>query len=250
MDYFDLDYCTIYKAKILQSGNVIFDTSDFWRRPCFRLVYETLSASNHIYEGTYTIQCNKESSGYNNYCILSKKQIITLLKYLRINYKIKTRLRETQNSYFITFHIVGKPIKHKWILAWSRAFYEAPFNLFARDVFRLRELKSVNGIYFANQDFFKLYTICAYSSSVGLGRDSSLWYRTQLLMSKQDIWSKLNASTRLVWDVIDTPRVTLTAFSALRTNWDELTSTRISVYCNNYKIITNETKNFRSRTRD
>jgi hypothetical protein len=250
MNYFALSYYTIYKAKILASNDVIFETIDFWRKPCFRLVYEQLKNPAFVYEGIYTIQCNKENSSYNNYCILSKKQIITLLKYLRINYKIKTKLKETQNSYFITFHIVGKPIKHKWILAWSRAFYEAPFNLFARDVFRLRELKSIDGIYFANQDFFKLYTICAYSSSIGLGRDSSLWYCTQLLMSKQDIWAKLNANTKLVWDVIDTPRTALTSFSAYRTNWDKLDSTRISVYCNNYKTITNETKNFRSRTRN
>ena len=250
MDYFDLCYCTIYKAKVLRSGDVVFETPGFWKKPCFRLVYEALRSPAFIYEGTYTIQCNKESSQYNNYCILSKKQIITLLKYLRINYKIKTRLKETQDSYFITLHIVGKPIKHKWILAWSRAFYEAPFNLFARDVFRLRELKSVDGIYFANQDFFKLYSICAYSSSIGLGRDSSLWTGTRLLMSKQDIWSKLNASTSRVWDVINTPIVRLSSFSALRTNWDKLDSTRISVYCNNYKTITNETKNFRSRTRN
>lgn len=250
MDYFDLRYCTIYKAKILASNDVIFETIDFWRKPCFRFVYDQLNNPTFVYEGIYTIQCNKESSSYNNYCILSKKQIITLLKYLRINYQIKTKLRETQNAYFITFHIVGKPIKHKWILAWSRAFYEAPFNLFARDVFCLRELKSINGIYFANQDFFKLYTICAYSSSVGLGRDSSLWYETRLLMSKQDIFAKLNKNTRMVWDVIDTPHINLTSFSALRVNWDQLTSTRISVYCNNYKTITNETKNFRSRTRN
>lgn len=240
MDFRYRNYYTIYKAKVTNKFDTItFETDGYVTKYCFYDVYCSFEYNSRTYKGTYSVKCMKEyTAPRNNYCFLTKKEIKTLLKYLEINYNITTQLEEDDTAYYITFNVIGKPVKHKWILAWSRAFYEFPFNFLAKDVFRLRKLKRYEDVYFANQDFFKLYTICVYSSNIGIERDSSLWKTTQCLIDKKTVKHNLTKSLKYVWDVIDTPkRSSLPMFDAVYQNFDELTNDRISIYCSNYKLI-------------
>lgn len=161
LDYKGFSYQAIYRYKLYQNNSCIGKYEDFVCSACFGEVFGKLSTytrfGNDNFTGIYTIQCKKtfkKCSG--NYCALSKEQILKILRYMRRTFNISTYLQDLEDVYNIRFKVEGKTVKHKFVLTFSRVFFEFPFNECAAEVFRLRDLKTVDGIYYANKDFLEL----------------------------------------------------------------------------------------------
>ena len=69
---------------------------------------------------------------------------------MRKTFKISVYLTETDSNYVFTFKVIGKPIKHKFVLTFSRVFFEFPYNEIAKDVLRLREIGIFNNINYSH----------------------------------------------------------------------------------------------------
>ena len=74
---------------------------------------------------------------------------------MRRVFDIKIKFAETEENYIIKLEVVGKPVKHKFILTFCRVFFEFPYNEIAKDVFRIREKGTVRGINYANKSFLE-----------------------------------------------------------------------------------------------
>ena len=161
LDYNRFNYQAIYRYKLYQKKSCIGKYKHFTSAACFSEIFSKLATYTRLgddnFTGIYTIQCKKEFKKYSgNYCALNKEQILKVLRYMRKTFNISTYLQDLEDVYNIRFKVEGKTIKHKFILTFSRIFFEFPFNECAAEVFRLRDLKTVDGIYYANRDFLEL----------------------------------------------------------------------------------------------
>lgn len=252
--YYGALWC-VSKCKIIDTKRnvVILNRTSYDRSFCYGYIFNVLNNYRAtILDGTYHIKCYKTfDESKNNYCFMSKHEILLTLAYMRRTFGIKTHLKENSDSYFITLKIVGKSIKHKYILAFSRIFYEYPYNAAVKDVFRLKQLKQWNDIYLANKDFLDLYTICVYSANRGVGSNHSIFTSQQIPLPTSKIKSRLNASVHCISNVNDNPRMDrLRIFAHDITDWDNDFTNRLPYYINNYKIIKDAQKNLRGGARD
>ena len=76
---------------------------------------------------------------------------------MRTTFEMGVGFKETDQDYVLTFKIQGKPVKHKFILTFSRVFFEYPYNEMALDIFKLRDFGPINGISYKNKSFLDLY---------------------------------------------------------------------------------------------
>ena len=168
-DYNGFDYTADYEFILYQNGLVVEGPYRDDRAACFGKVFNTFGGrDDEIFLGVYTIHCRKdfeEDSG--NFCALDKIQILKILRYMRKEFGIKIQLSETKDKYTFTFHIQGKPIKHKFILTFSRIFFEYPYNELAVDVMKLRAKGVVDGINFSHKSFLELYHLVCMSIREG-----------------------------------------------------------------------------------
>ena len=197
------------------------------------------------------IKCNKhfkENSG--NFCALDKSQVLAVLRYMRRVFDIKTNLYETQDYYLFTFHITGKPIKHKFILTFSRVFYEFPYNEIAVDVFRLRNKGTIDDVVYSNKSFLELYNLILNTWIYYCGPGHALiWYPTL----KDNIQSIRNAfkSTELqVQNVCPGNRSIFGKFDMVSgdlrcIDLEDTFESRVSTYSENFKILRHEKNLYR-----
>lgn len=161
LDYQGFAYQAIYRYTLYQKDVCIGKYKDFKNAMCFSEIFGKLMTYSKLGEnnftGIYTIQCKKEFKKYaGNYCALNKEQILKVLRYMRKTFNISTYLQDLEDVYNIRFKVKGKTVKHKFVLTFSRVFFEFPFNECAAEVFRLRDLKTIDGIYYANKSFLEL----------------------------------------------------------------------------------------------
>lgn len=253
--YYKPDYgYEIYKNKeLVTKKDVVFYAV------CFSDVFRYYDAkSQEIFESIYTLRCKKKFSYQSgNFCALTKPEIQKILQYMRKTFKISVSFTENDKNYIFTFKIVGKPIKHKFILTFSRVFYEFPYNELARDVFRLRELDKFCGISVSHKSFLELFQLvtASYSDGICTGHSLFRYPNTSLPMSKlakafkegiprvQDVYE---GSSELYKELKQSSQ-------SYRIDWDNGFKNRIERYSDNFKIIRkykqNEKKNLRRRAR-
>lgn len=184
--YYDIKF-TSPEQKHFNSGNC---------RICYHTIFEyldTYTSSRNI-EGTYTISCQKVYTG-NNVCLLAKDQIKSVLRYMRTTFQIKTKLEEDDEHYYITFKISGKKVKHKFVMSFSRVFYELPYTLYASEVFRLRKAERYQDVYYKNLNFLELYQLVTHAYGNILGYETNklfLEYYVALDVSVKTIQNYIN----------------------------------------------------------
>lgn len=252
--YFGALWCVSKCIIIETKSNVkILNKTSYSRSFCYSYIFHVLNNyRNTILDGTYHIECYKTfDESKNNYCFMSKHEILLMLAYMRRTFGIKTHLKENNDSYFITLKIVGKSIKHKYILTFSRIFYEYPYNAVAKDVFRLKQLKQEQDVYFANKDFLDIYTTCMYSTDRGTYSDHSVFNGKLIPLPISTIKTKLNTSIKHISNINNNKMVAgLDTFQHNLTDWDNDFTKRLPRYINNYKTIKDAQKNLRGGARN
>jgi hypothetical protein len=162
LDYDGFGYKPDYGYKMYEGDKLMGSCSQVRDAYCFREVFNKLQWARGAVHGIYTLRCKKEfvmRSG--NYCSLEKAQIRKILRYMRRVFEMKIHFTETNDNYVFVMDIEGKPIKHKFVLTFSRVFFEFPYNEIAKDVLRLREIGVFNNINYSHKSFLELFhTMC------------------------------------------------------------------------------------------
>lgn len=260
-DYNGFSYRPYYGFALYDNNDKLIkekeDVPDAW---CFSSAFYYLSKSTQkIFKGVYTLKCFKyfeEESG--NYCSLSKNQILKMLRYMRRVFDIQATVVEDDNQYVFTFKIKGKAIKHKFVLTFSRVFFEFPYNELARDVFKLRALGKFDGIDYSHKNFLDLFNaLCGTYVSFGAGH-SLYEYPATNTKNKvlKEVFSKGRSQVQEVYDSHrDTGHAMKRPGDLYRIDWDSNFEKRAAVYSENFKKIIelkkkqNEVQNIRRRAR-
>lgn len=148
-----MDFYTLYKC-------VGCDIVDKMRVSalCFSRVFH--SGNKGRFQNTYTIKILKQPYSKeivkNNFCVLSKKDIIYFLQDAA-TYGFYTKpiikLDEHKTNYIITMQIDDTPFAHRFLLSYVRYLYEAPYNMYLYETLRVKEECEV----FKNESIFNLF---------------------------------------------------------------------------------------------
>lgn len=234
--------CEIYFRKKLVHKLSYLEGSE----PCFRRIFRYFDDKRGNYKGIYKLACRKEFiSGSGNYCSLSKENIMKIIHYMRNSLHIGVKFKDTPDKYIFTFEIFGKPIKHKWILTFSRVFFEWPYNEMAVDVFRIREAKSINNIDITHKSFLELYnlTISAYGNYIG--HEQSLFYNLGVDLTGKELEEIFNNNPYRVQQVCNFYNSKELcelldydcSYNFLKVDLDDTFKSRFELYSKNYEII-------------
>lgn len=234
--------CEIYQDNVLVKIISYLSGSE----PCFREVFRYFYGMSGTYKGIYKLQCNKRfRSGSGNYCSLNKTHIMKIMRYMRNSLDVNIKLTDTPDKYIFDMEIIGKPIKHKWILTFCRVFYEWPYNEMAVDVFRIREAKTLGGIDITHKSFLELYNLTISAHKYYIGQDQSLFKNLGVDLSGKELNRKFNTNNsrvQLVCDFDESNKLydlLEKHHSGLYENvdLDETFPQRLKLYSKNYEII-------------
>lgn len=258
-DYNGFSYRPDYGYEIYQGGKLVNKEKKVQWAACFAEVFrQYYSRNQEVFESIYTLRCRKEfvyESG--NFCALTKPEIQRILQYMRKTFKISVYLTETDSNYVFTFKVIGKPIKHKFVLTFSRVFYEFPYNELARDVFRLRALDKFCGINVAHKSFLELFQLVTSSYSNGICNGHSLFRYPNTSLPVVRLAEAFEEGISQVQGVYvgseELYRELKQSNQNRRIDWDNGFKNRIERYSDNFKIIRkrkqNDKKNIRRRAR-
>lgn len=212
---------------------------------CFRVVFDLFDHydTKDEFTGTYTLRCRKEFERLSgNYCSLEKPDILKIMRYMRRAFDIKVTLTETDKDYVFNFNIVGKSIKHKFILTFSRVFFEFPYNEMAKDVMRMRKIGKINGVDFTHKSFLEVYNLLHATYGSYMGGGHSL-FRYPSLNTKLSTMTKAFArGLHRVQNVYEDTDKFYNATYNNRINyygldWDNNVEERIAGYSKNFQIL-------------
>lgn len=210
---------------------------------CFKKVFDFFYKKNGVYKGTYTLKCRKRFQNLSgNYCVLDKEHIFKVIRYMRNSLNISVKFKDTEDKYIFTFKIIGKPIKHKWILTFSRVFYEWPYNEMAQDVFRIRENKFLDDVNITHKSFLELYNLVFTSYREYFGAEQSLFSGICFNLDSKSLEKKFNSKTNYVQNVcpkeltLNTLKVT-SGYKYIHIDLDETFNERMEIYSDNFKKI-------------
>lgn len=258
-DYNSFSYRPDYGYEIRRDGKLVRKEQQVKWALCFSKIFSEYYCKNQVvFESTYILRCRKEFvSESGNFCALTKPEIQRILQYMRRTFKISAYFTETDNNYVFTFKVIGKPIKHKFVLTFSRVFFEFPYNELARDVFRLRELDKFCGINVAHKSFLELFQLVTSSYSTGICNGHSLFMYPSTSLSVTRLTQAFELGVVHVQDVYaGSPELyqeLKQSYHSREVDWDNGFKNRIDRYSDNFKIIKkhkqNEKKNIRRRAR-
>lgn len=228
---------------------------------CFSSVFYTLDGYDikTIFEGTYTLKCRKNfvaKSG--NYCSMSRKDVYRTINIIRKNFETKVSVSETDDDYVLTFNVVGTPVKHKFILTFSRVFFEFPYNEFVKDVYRLKELGKLGDINITNANFLTLFHLVTMTYRKALGGGHTLFDSPETNITYKILLNAFKEGRFRVqeiypgnYDYYDK----VYKFSSAYFDWDINFDKRVVNYSKNFQILkklkANEHKeNIRRRKRE
>lgn len=239
--YYDIKF-TSPEQKHFISGNC---------RICYHEIFNYLD-DNYIpsknIEGVYTITCKKVYNG-DNICLLAKDQIKSVLRYMRTTFQIETKLKEDDEHYYITFKISGKKVKHKFVMSFSRVFYELPYTLYASEVFRLRKAERYQDVYYKNMNFLELYQLVTHAYGNIAGYESNKLF--------PESYIALDVSVKTIQNYINRSNITIrncfrnsqfyyrqeyqshSIGNYYNIDWDENMEERFDNYNELFKIIKN-----------
>lgn len=254
LNYAGFSYRPDYGFKLYRKGQLVEQRNSVQHAACFSRVFNWFDGHTYEdYKGIYTLRCRKqfkERSG--NYCSLERPQILKILRYMRRVFEIQITLTEDEVNYIFDFTIEGKPIKHKFVLTFSRVFFEFPYNEMAKDVLRLQEIKR-DDVNFNKQGFLKLYHIlcCSYISFWGSNHSPFIYPCTTV--STQRLRKAFKDGKPRVQDVFKGSEALGDKFSkaklretALSVDWDIDFEKREKTYYKQFKIL-KDAKSVRGR---
>lgn len=248
-DYNGFSYRPDYGYEIYTNGQLVNKEKKVKYAACFAEVFRIFwDRKTEIFEGIYTLRCRKEfvyESG--NFCALTKPEILKIMKYMRKTFRISVYLTETKQDYVFTFKIIGKPIKHKFVLTFSRVFFEFPYNELARDVFRLRDLDKFCGISVAHKSFLELFQLVTASYSNGICNGHSLFQYPNTSLPMSMLEKAFNNGLAQVQSVYPGSRDLYHEMKmsnrSRNIDWDNGFVNRVERYSDNFKIIRKRKRN-------
>lgn len=245
IDYIGFSYRPDYGYAIYdRDGAKIGEKEKINYAVCFSEVFNIFRRNpyNKIYKATYTLRCRKEfkyRSG--NYCALSKIQIQKIIRYMRKAFDIGVNVYETDENFIFTFRIEGKSIKHKFVLTFSRVFFEFPFNEAAKEALFLRELKEYDGIYFGNKSFLEVYNVvCAGYTNIMSSGHSLFYYPTtdlNIKIFKEICKNNIDQVQKVYWGTRDLYNKCTRIESPSKLNWEEPIEKRLPLHSKNFRTI-------------
>jgi hypothetical protein len=245
LNYADFSYRPDYGFKLYRKGQLVEQRESVQHAACFARVFNWFDGNTYEdYVGIYTLRCRKEFKEQSgNYCSLERPQILKLLRYMRRVFEIPITLTEDKVNYIFNFQIEGKPIKHKFVLTFSRVFFEFPYNEMAKDVLRLQEVKR-DDVNFSKQSFLKLYHIlcCSYISLWGSNHSPFLYPCKKV--SAQQLRKVFQNGMPRVQDIFKGSEKLANEFSkakligtARNVDWDANFEKREKIYYKQFKIL-------------
>lgn len=134
---------------------------------CFSRVFHYNDKDNKPFKNTYTIKIFKPILNKriveNNFCVLSKNDIIYFLKDVAsygYNSKPIIKLDEHKKYYTITMEVNDTAFAHRFLLSYVRYLYETPFNIMLYETIKVKkeceELK--------NESIFNLFHLILMSN--------------------------------------------------------------------------------------
>lgn len=243
-DYRNFSYRPDYGFILKNATGRVIEQSDHvqWAA-CFSHVFSLLRGTQNTYHGTYTLRCRKEfvyESG--NYCSLEKAQILKILRYMRKNLDIKIHLTDTPDNYVFVFDISGKPIKHKFVLTFSRVFFEFPYNEIAKDVLRLRAMGTIDGVDYTHKSFLELYHNMLMLYQRGWGAGHSLFYYPSYELPIKHLKAMFEKGCERVQGVYEgsydfSKKFPRSNTSIYRIDWEDGFDRRAGQYSEKFKIL-------------
>lgn len=254
LNYTGFSYQPDYGFELYKKDKLVEKIKSVPYAACFSKVFGWFNGNTYEnYTGIYTLRCRKkfkERSG--NYCSLEKSQIFKILRYMRRVFEIQITLTEDKANYIFNFTIEGKPIKHKFVLTFSRVFFEFPYNEIAKDVLRLQEIKR-DDVNFNKQGFLKLYHILCCSYISYWCSNHSLFVDPCTTVSIQKLHKVFKDGTPRVQDVFTGSEVLRKEFSkarlrntAISVDWNVDFEKREKLYYKQFKIL-KDAKSIRGR---
>ena len=242
-DYNGFSYRPDYGYEVRRNGRLIERDDKVQYAACFAAVFRLFYDKNYLeFEGTYKLKCRKnfvKDSG--NFCALTKPEIHTILRYMRKAFDMKIHFTETDENYVFVFRIVGKPIKHKFILTFSRVFFEYPYNELAREVLRLRAQGTIDGINYSHKSFLELFHLITASYTNSIGNGHSIFAMPDLYVTKARMHQVFDEGAARVNHVFPGSREAWNSVKTFnmncRTNWEEHVEVRMKKYSDNFKIL-------------
>ena len=243
LDYRNFSYRPDYGYRIYKNGTLVRDYEKVDGAACFAQVFNFFyGEQGTIFNGIYTLRCRKEFKRCSgNYCPMNREEVDKVVNFMRKAFDMKVALKETDENFEFTFGIEGKPIKHKFILTFSRVFFEFPYNEIARDVLRMRALGTVDGICYTNKSFLEMYSVifAIYQNYVGGGHSLFLYPQLDVrLKIAKDCFQQNLGRVQSVYP--GDPKIHKKMKTSNRTtsiNWEEDFQERVALYSENFQII-------------
>lgn len=249
IDFRGSNSCVYYEIEFISPKQEYFKSG--YTRICYSEIFNYLDRcyrpSKNI-EGIYTIYCKKVYTG-NNICLLAKDQIKSVLRYMRTTFQIETKLKENKECYCITFKIIGKIIKHKFVMSFSRVFYELPYTLYASEVFRLKNAERYQDVYYKNMNFLELYQLVTHAYGNITGYESNKLFPESYIaldVSVKTIQNYINRSNTTIHKCFQNSKFQYRQEYQARPistyytiDWDENMEIRFNNYNKLFKLIKN-----------
>lgn len=242
-DYRNFSYRPDYGYQIYRNGTLDQECKSVKGAPCFGQVFNLFYGQNDIiFKGIYTLKCRKKFKRCSgNFCSMNREEVLKIVHFMRRSFEMGISLVETEDNFEFKFTIEGKPIKHKFILTFSRVFFEFPYNEIARDVLRMRALGTVDGICYTNRSFLEMYSVifAIYQNYVGGGHSLFLYPQldVRLKIAKDRFQEDLGRVQSVYPGEEKVFRKMKTCNRTVSINWEEDFQKRVALYSENFKII-------------
>lgn len=244
-NYDGFSYRILYDYKLYQKEILISERNNV-DYVCFASVFGILNKFKETYHGIYKLYFNKEFKAYSgNFCVLNKDEIFKVLRYMRKTFDIKAYFGETDEKYIIKLDITGTPVKHKFILTFSRVFYEFPYNEFAKEVFRIRNYGTIDEINFSNKSFLEVYHLVNFIYKYYTGIGHSLFHYPCKSLSSKILTEVFERGEYRVQDVYKGTDKLYYMFpctcrgNVISKDWDKGLNKRMHLYVKYYKKLKN-----------
>lgn len=260
-DYRNFSYCPDYGYELYKNGTLDRRCEKVNGAACFAQVFNLFYGQNNvIFKGIYTLKCRKKfKKGSGNFCSMNREEVLKIVHFMRRSFEMGISLVETEDNFEFKFTIEGKPVKHKFILTFSRVFFEFPYNEIARDVLRMRALGTVDGICYTNRSFLEMYSVifAVYQNYVGGGHSLFLYPQidVRLKIAKERFQENLGRVQSVYPGDEKFYRQLKTSRKTASIDWDEDFESRVALYSENFQIIKDlkngkkNNKNIRRRAR-
>lgn len=135
--------------------------------PCFYKAFRYMDdRPRSKFKITYKLHICKQYDGhYNNFAVLSKKDMCRLLNAFKQIIPFKFHFEDLENEYVLILDVKGTGLQNKALLMLSRALFEFPHNMCGADALKLRALGHLGDLDISSYPLLNLYLLCLSSSN-------------------------------------------------------------------------------------